>query len=466
MRVGAEPFGQHDFLLVAAGEGFRRGFDGGGTHRKAGDVCGGGFAFGGEAEEAKAGGEALERGHAGVAAHAVGKYQALFFTVFGDEADAVMDGVGGMADVHGFVVEADFAARGHHAEDGVHHFGASGADEAEEAKDFAGMHGEGNVAEGAGMAQRAHFQRGRGGVRRRGFGQARRIHLFHAPPDHQADELSDSGVRSRQGGDVLAVAHDGDVVGEPHDFFHAVRDVDDRLARRLEAGDDGEEDFRFGFGERGGWLVEDDDFRFVAHAFGNFHQLPLRDGEVGDARVHIHRQLQFIDQLPRAAVERTAVDDAVACRFARGEDVFGDGEVVAQAKLLKDDGDAARRRLARACRRIGRAVERHAAAGGLMHSGENFDQRRFARAVLAEQGVYPPGAHVEADVVQGGDTGESFADAAQLQQGIISHGSHAPYSLPVYTPGSIGCSPGLSRPSSPQPPYPPPVCPFDPGTGG
>ena len=150
----------------------------------------------------------------------------------------------------------------------------------------------------------------------------------------------------------------------------------------------------------------------MAQPFGDFHQLPLRDGEVGDARLHVHRQLQFIHQLPRAAVERTAVDDAVARRFAGGEDVFGDGEVVAQAKLLKDDGDAARRRLARACRRIGRAVERHAAAGWLMHPGENFDQRRFARAVLAEQGMYLPGAHGEIDVAQGGDAGENFADAA------------------------------------------------------
>ena len=47
-----------------------------------------------------------------------------------------------------------------------------------------------------------------------------------------------------------------------------------------------------------------------------------------------------------------------------------------------------------------------------MHSGENFDQRRFTRAVLAEQGMYLSGAHGEIDVAQGGDAGENFADAA------------------------------------------------------
>ena len=249
MRVGAEPFGQHDFLLVAAGEGFGGGFDGGGAYREAGDVCGGGLAFGGEVEEAKAGGEALERGHADVAPHCLRQHQSLLFAVFGDEADAVVDGVGGMADVHGFVVEADFAARGHHAEDGVHHFGASGADEAEEAEDFARMDSEADVAEGAGMAQRADFQRGRGGVRRRGFRQAWRVHLFHPPSGHEADEFVHRGFFARQGGDVFAVAHHGDGVGEAHDFFHAVRDVDDGFPRRFEAGDDGEEDFRFGVGK-------------------------------------------------------------------------------------------------------------------------------------------------------------------------------------------------------------------------
>ena len=47
-----------------------------------------------------------------------------------------------------------------------------------------------------------------------------------------------------------------------------------------------------------------------------------------------------------------------------------------------------------------------------MHPGEDFDQRRFARAVLAEQGMHPPGTHVEVNVAQGGDAGESLADTA------------------------------------------------------
>ena len=111
------------------------------------------------------------------------------------------------------------------------------------------MHGKGDVAKGARMGQRANFQRGRGGVRRRGLRQARRVHLVHAPPDHQPDQFFDGGFVARQGGDVLAIAHDGDFVGQPHDFFHTVRDVDNRFARRFQAGDDGKEHFRFGVGE-------------------------------------------------------------------------------------------------------------------------------------------------------------------------------------------------------------------------
>ena len=249
MRVGAEPFGEYDFLLVAAGEGCRCCFERSGTDGKPGDFALCRLFFGGKAQEAEAGGKAFQRRHADVAADGVAEDKPLFFAVFGDEADAVVDGVGGMADVYGFVVEADFARRGHHAEDGVHHFGASGADEAEEAEDFARMDSEADVAEGAGMAQRADFQRGRGGVRRRGFRQAWRVHLFHPPSGHEADEFVHRGFFARQGGDVFAVAHHGDGVGEAHDFFHAVRDVDDGFPRRFEAGDDGEEDFRFGVGK-------------------------------------------------------------------------------------------------------------------------------------------------------------------------------------------------------------------------
>jgi hypothetical protein len=48
-------------------------------------------------------------------------------------------------------------------------------------------------------------------------------------------------VGGRERCDVLAVAHDGDAVGDALEFVHLVRDVDDADAVRLELVDDGEE---------------------------------------------------------------------------------------------------------------------------------------------------------------------------------------------------------------------------------
>ena len=227
VRIGAEPFSEDDFLLVAAGEGCRCRFERSGTDGKPGDFALRRLFFGGKAQKAEAGGKAFQRRHADVAADGVAEDKPLFFAVFGDEADAVVDGFYRIFDVHGFVIEADGAARGHHAEDGVHHFGTACADEPEETEDFAGMHSEVDVAEGVGMAEMLHFQRGRDAVCGRCLRQTRRVHLFHPPSDHKADEFVHRGFFARQGGDVFAVAHHSDGVGEAHDFFHAVRDVDD-----------------------------------------------------------------------------------------------------------------------------------------------------------------------------------------------------------------------------------------------
>ena len=107
----------------------------------------------------------------------------------------------------------------------------------------------------------------------------------------------------------------------------------------------------------------------MTEAFGDFHQLPLRDGKVGNARFHVYRQVEVLHQFTGAAVQRFAVDDAVVRRFAGGEDVFRHGQVVAQAEFLKDHGDTARCRLPWIGGAVWCAVQQHRAAVGLMHTG-------------------------------------------------------------------------------------------------
>ncbi|MCY1241251.1 hypothetical protein D9M72_541430 [compost metagenome] len=61
------------------------------------------------------------------------------------------------------------------------------------------------------------------------------------------------------GGDILAIADDRDVVAEPHDFFHAVGNVDDGDATAFQPADDLEQDLGFAVAERRGRFVENDD---------------------------------------------------------------------------------------------------------------------------------------------------------------------------------------------------------------
>ena len=53
-----------------------------------------------------------------------------------------------------------------------------------------------------------------------------------------------------------------------------------------------------------------------------------------------------------------------------------------------------------------------------MHAGEDLDQRRFARAVVADQRHDLAGMNVEVDVGQRRDGAEILGDAAQAKHGL------------------------------------------------
>ena len=51
-----------------------------------------------------------------------------------------------------------------------------------------------------------------------------------------------------------------------------------------------------------------------------------------------------------------------------------------------------------------------------MHSGENFPQRAFARAVLPDEGVAGPALHGETHPVERKHAGEAFGDPAEFKK--------------------------------------------------
>jgi hypothetical protein len=123
-----------------------------------------------------------------------------------------------------------------------------------------------------------------------------------------------------------------------------------------------------------------------------------------------------LEQFAAARGERLAVDAAAAGeRLAAHEDVLRDREVGEERGLLVDHRDAGRAGGGRAVERHRLAVEQHAAGVGAVHTGEDLDQRRLARAVLADQGVRLAGAELEVRATQGGDRTEVLADVLERE---------------------------------------------------
>ena len=133
----------------------------------------------------------------------------------------------------------------------------------------------------------------------------------------------------------------------------------------------------------------------------------------------------MIEQRLGVAVQSPAVDDTEPFgRLASKEKVRGDVEVVGEIQFLVDQGDAELFGGADGIDAGGSAVDKDLAGIRLLHAAENFHQRAFARAVLADDGddFAPPDGQI--DPIERGHAGEGFADLSRFQQ-RRSHGGDA-----------------------------------------
>jgi len=112
------------------------------------------------------------------------------------------------------------------AEDRLCYFAASGADQTTEAEDFAGVEREMDVTKFSGRtptfdAENFGTERARG---------VSRVGDEEFAADHLLDDAVGRSGGDGFGGDVAAIAQDGNAIGEAKDFFHAMRNVNDRDA--------------------------------------------------------------------------------------------------------------------------------------------------------------------------------------------------------------------------------------------
>jgi hypothetical protein len=128
----------------------------------------------------------------------------------------------------------------------------------------------------------------------------------------------------------------------------------------------------------------------------------------------IHGVLRHLAHVP-------PVDDASPFRQLLVErNVFGNGQVGKERKVLINDLDAFADRVDRAQVCVLLAIDLHRPAVALVDAGNNLDQRRFAAAVLADETVNLAPFQRQADILQRTHTGKCFMNSGETDD-FIGH---------------------------------------------
>ena len=412
VAVAQEPFGNDDLLLVAAGEAADAGADG---RRLRADLFGVLLRklvrFSVMDERALE--QLLETRQDGVVCDGQVEAQAVALAVLGEITDAVVDGVLRAADLYVLAVYPDRA--GVHrvrAADEAHRLGAARADQTGKAEDFALAELERYVLHIEGIQMLGLEHDGRVG---RACGFCFRLFVDRAA-DHEADDLGDFRRGGVERGDILAVAHDGDAVGDALELIHAVGDIDDANAGLFELPDEDEQVVDLRVGQDGGGLVEDKkSCVFMGQGLCNFDHLLLCDRQRLDDGLRVEIQMQLVEQLLRHGVLLRLVDEQALHGLAPDIDVFRHGQVLHEVQLLMDDADAERLRVARAVDVDMLSKEFDRAAVARVDAGQHLHERRLAGAVFADQRHDLSLADLQLRVVQRVDAREVFLDTGHSE---------------------------------------------------
>ena len=304
-----------------------------------------------------------------------------------------------MADVG--AEEQDLAGDGRQApRDRLHELGAPRAHEAVDADDLAGANGQVEPVHGicdpGGSADRQPPD-DQGGLP---FLAVRRRAQVVILADHVADDPFQIDVRARRMGRDLAIAQHDRMVGDGQRFFQMVRDIDDRDALRLQIADHLEQHRHLRRRQGRGGLVHDQDARIDRQGPRDLDQLLLAQPQVLDARQRVNVLFQLLHQRAGLALLLGIVDARRARDLAPHEDIVAHVHVRRQGQFLVDDGNAEVPRGDGRADRRGPALQQQFARCRLLDARQDLHQRRFSRAVLAEQRGHLAAMHVEIDALE------------------------------------------------------------------
>ena len=236
--------------------------------------------------------------------------------------------------------------------------------------------------------------------------------------DHHSGQFLRRGMRSFDRADALALAQNGDAVGDLHDLVQLVGDKEDALALGREVFHDLHEFLDFLRRQNGRRLVEDQDLVVAVEHFENFGALLHTDGDILNDCIGIDVQTVFLRQRENLFARVLLLQEAHFVRLNAENDVVEDREALDQLEVLMHHADAEFVCVVRVADLDLAAVLVDLALLRLVQTEQDAHERRFARAVFAEQGMNFSLFQLQGNVVVGDDSGETFCDVQHLNRVI------------------------------------------------
>ena len=231
--------------------------------------------------------------------------------------------------------------------------------------------------------------------------------------DHQADDVVHLQLCSRLRCDMLAVAHDGDFIGDALDLRHFMRNVDDAKTAIAEHVDDAEQMLHLFLRQRRRRLIKYNNFRVIGNRLRNFHHLTLRNRHCAHDPVRIDVNAELFEDFNGIVVHFLFVDHETGCfRVPAQPEVVHDRALERLIELLVHHGDTVFQRVLRPGEADLLAVQKDFSLILLISPEQALHHRGLAGTVLAHQSHDRAALHIQIDVIQHPVPAEGLAHAA------------------------------------------------------
>ena len=244
-------------------------------------------------------------------------------------------------------------------------------------------------------------------------------------PDHQLDHAVVGDFVGPEAPHHTAVAQDGQAVAEIPHLLHPVRDEDDGGALRAQPVEQRAEPLHVVAGEGRGGLVQQQQLRLARDGAGDLDFLLRRQRQRSHLGVRVDIVEAEVGEGAPHVLLRFAPPDvpARAGRLIGQQHVLHDREVADQRNLLIGSLNAEPMGIPRRMDVCGALEQGDLAGVRPAETAQDLDQRRLARAVLAEERMDLAARNGERDVVERDGRAECLAQAVGFdRRRLLIHG--------------------------------------------